>query len=655
MYARANLHKPTAVRARLVIGLLLLFAAGPPSGHAAAPSGGALPPFWEELASHANDAMTDLQQGHRLKLPGVMSGRMVRRCRDRITAAIASCARGMGARPIGCTGPITRSALALGALGNSQDVLWPAATQMSNGVGRFALLLRTVRRRSLRDCRPAPIGRVVPAVATWLDQGRRVVVEPVAPLPVGTRYRLQLPEILQVADFATRFTADGRLAPEPPSGHEDTPVLRFIDRSVAAGAEQDGVTVRPQLLLRFEPPIDLRQVRLGRRMAFVPLTDAEHPPGAFRTVMPPLLADAERVKAATPTIWPTVVLAPDSAEAHGLGIPATGLPHVSAIVQGSIDIPDPVSGKAEVVPYVITLPPRGTAPVPVVLLLHGLNGTGPSLLFQHADALAARGLAAAAIDFPLHGARKGATVFLDPLDAATFAVHTRHAISDVLYVVAALRAGRLLPPELALPAPVTVRLLGYSLGAMVGAAALGLDQAIGTSVLMAPAGDHTDWLWLPILQGLAVPPQGCVGGPMQGVACRTAGECNGGSCSANPVVSQLMLRYTMSYRSALAGVDPQTFASRAGGVNGRRAVLLEEGGIDGIVVSRATEWLAAALHADPTCRVRPEQPRTLCRFAGAGHELEGLADVRAVAYAFLASDGAQLGDGAPNRADLAAR
>jgi hypothetical protein len=97
----------------------------------------------------------------------------------------------------------------------------------------------------------------------------------------------------------------------------------------------------------------------------------------------------------------------------------------------------------------------------------------------------------------------------------------------------------------------------------------------------------------------------------------------------------------------VADVDPETWAARAGGPDGRRPVLVQLGTADEVIQPGNTAWLATTLGADPTCRLRPDAPQTLCAFPGEGHGLVNRDAPREQAHVFLASAGRDLGPDAP--------
>ncbi|MBI1947326.1 MAG: hypothetical protein HYS27_16650 [Deltaproteobacteria bacterium] len=94
------------------------------------------------------------------------------------------------------------------------------------------------------------------------------------------------------------------------------------------------------------------------------------------------------------------------------------MPHVDTVVSGSYRSLEHIDQRTlrrlpggpvdSEVPFVLTVPPHGDAPIPVVLFGHGLTTT-KELAYLIADAFAGLGLATLAIDLPFHGARSVCT------------------------------------------------------------------------------------------------------------------------------------------------------------------------------------------------------------------------------------------------------
>jgi uncharacterized protein len=123
----------------------------------------------------------------------------------------------------------------------------------------------------------------------------------------------------------------------------------------------------------------------------------------------------------------------------------------------------------------LLLRPQTEGPHAGVLLLHALSSDKEAMIRGFGRALAARGIAALALDAHLHGERKGSsTEPLGPLEYLDLAresiVEYRQAL-DYLETRADVDGHR-------------IGLLGYSLGAMMGAILAGVDKRVKASVLM---------------------------------------------------------------------------------------------------------------------------------------------------------------------------
>lgn len=119
--------------------------------------------------------------------------------------------------------------------------------------------------------------------------------------------------------------------------------------------------------------------------------------------------------------------------------------------------------------------PRAEGSFPCALLLHALSSDKEAMIRLFGRELSARGVAALALDAHLHGERKGSSTGpLGPLEYLNLARETiveyRQAL-DYLQTRPDVDGGR-------------VGLLGYSMGAMMGAILAGVDGRVKACVLM---------------------------------------------------------------------------------------------------------------------------------------------------------------------------
>jgi uncharacterized protein len=134
----------------------------------------------------------------------------------------------------------------------------------------------------------------------------------------------------------------------------------------------------------------------------------------------------------------------------------------------------------ERVPAIIDLP-TGDAPLPAVLLVHGLGSTKEHMTSSIGRALVQRGIATLAVDLPLHGDRfMGGDVrsLINPLEAA----HQWHrAIREVSYALRYLASHADVDRN-------QIGIAGYSLGAYVALVVAAKDPCI-RAVCLAAGGD----------------------------------------------------------------------------------------------------------------------------------------------------------------------
>lgn len=130
------------------------------------------------------------------------------------------------------------------------------------------------------------------------------------------------------------------------------------------------------------------------------------------------------------------------------------------------------------VPAALLLPAPGPRPAPAALLLHGYSASKDLMLESAGQALLRRGVASLAIDLPLHGERD------ELADSSLF----RNPLGLVRHWQSALEECRLALRYLGERADVDgarLALVGYSLGAYLGAAVAAREPAVRALVLAA--------------------------------------------------------------------------------------------------------------------------------------------------------------------------
>lgn len=133
----------------------------------------------------------------------------------------------------------------------------------------------------------------------------------------------------------------------------------------------------------------------------------------------------------------------------------------------------------ERVPAIIDLP-IGTAPLPGVLLVHGLGSTKEQMTGSIGRALVRRGIATLAVDLPMHGDRFVGDVrsLMNPIAVAQ---QWRRAIREVSYALRFLTAHADVDGN-------QIGIAGYSLGAYVALVVAANDPSI-RAVCLAAGGD----------------------------------------------------------------------------------------------------------------------------------------------------------------------
>lgn len=225
----------------------------------------------------------------------------------------------------------------------------------------------------------------------------------------------------------------------------------------------------------------------------------------------------------------------NSAATHpGLGVPCPALQRPTST---TICYPDPQQRSTQNVPVVLTRP-EGTMPEggwPVVIYVHGITGSREHML-GIAPALTLAGFVAIAIDHPLHGVPLGhplrvpgttertfdadldqdgniddsGTHFINLTSLASSRDNLRQAAIDQIHLLKSLGNVRLGIDGSETLNTDQVRLIGHSLGGIVGTTTLALTEEIGAATLAMPGGgiakllDGSETFGPRIAQGLAV-------------------------------------------------------------------------------------------------------------------------------------------------------
>src|SRR5687768_5622697 len=145
----------------------------------------------------------------------------------------------------------------------------------------------------------------------------------------------------------------------------------------------------------------------------------------------------------------------------------------------------------------IMLLPSADRPVPAALLLHGYSSTKERLIDGMGRALAARGIAALAIDLPLHGSRDDALFEQARSNPLSLMQHWRAAFAEARAAVQYLSSH---PPI----ANDRVALLGYSLGGYI-ALITAANEPLAKGVVIAASGDLPATPWTAMMRTIADP------------------------------------------------------------------------------------------------------------------------------------------------------
>lgn len=302
------------------------------------------------------------------------------------------------------------------------------------------------------------------------------------------------------------------------------------------------------------------------------------------------------------------------------------------------------AGRAETtnVPIRFLRPGDATDATPLVLLVPGHEMTAADMLAAHGPALAARGMAALAIDLPEQGARvTGGGTLLDVLDPGHLTLGLRQAAADVLAVARAARRCGFRLPDGTIYRPTAVRYFGFSLGAMVGTMVRSVSPDLGTTVLVAPGAGIARWLKLRILTEFGVPLVSCSSGPNAGQSCLSTGRCPPpGLCRRDPTAERVWTLIEPPYARISAGADPLTFATETTGDASSAPLLVVTGGEDAALHPELATRLADAYRMKPHSEhARRGSHSEFVQWPNLGHDLLEEPAVRRQVYDFLDSRG----------------
>jgi uncharacterized protein len=164
--------------------------------------------------------------------------------------------------------------------------------------------------------------------------------------------------------------------------------------------------------------------------------------------------------------------APDSEDI--LAVPHAGR-DVPAGVRQDLEI---VSGR-ERIPAVLLLP--RASPAPAALLLHGLGSRKERMIDTVGSALVRRGVAALAVDLPLHGARGGGSDDLRQVNPMQLVTHWSAAVTEAQVALDFLAGHAAVDGQ-------RVGIVGYSLGSFL-ANIVAADRPEVRAIVLAASGD----------------------------------------------------------------------------------------------------------------------------------------------------------------------
>lgn len=515
----------------------------------------------------------------------------------------------------------------------------------ADGIPARLRLLRDGQSFTLRPLQPLRMGRRYQLVVDAAPGQPETTDNPPAPIPTGESLEEIRHSVWPRPEAPSPFPA--AIDATWPDGADFSldatrTLLADLAHRVAPDSDSSAATV-PGFRLRW--PRALTAQDLSRlRFRFVPATataDGEtlH---TFRTRndRARLLAARERIRAerCVPLDWKPV--APDT------------IPRLRPFPQHVWSATLPSRDKQELrdgipatpVPMLLAVPGELDASTPLVVLLHGHSGDARSSFARHAGDLLERGLAVLALDLPDHGGRgERGTRFLSPLDPAAVADHMELAALDVIAAIEfAERCGIDLPGGTQWK-PSSFRYLGYSVGSMVGVMVRAIEDRIGTTVLLAAAGDLPGWMihHIPTALGSGRLRRVCVGGADAGRDCVQDPRClPPGICATDPDPFELSEQLSMPVGWALAASEPLAWARERTGSGSRAPLLLVTGGADWVLYPLLATRLTDALdmQADETGMRRGPHSRRIL-FPSLGHELRDDATVRELAADFLANRG----------------
>ncbi len=214
------------------------------------------------------------------------------------------------------------------------------------------------------------------------------------------------------------------------------------------------------------------------------------------------------------TFWVNDGTLNSTATHPGLGVPCAA-PVLQRPTSTTICYPNPQQRSTQTVPVLLTRP-AGTMPEggwPAVIFIHGITGDRSNML-GIAPALTAAGFVVIAIDQPLHGVAAGSPLrvpgttertfdadldqdgvidpsgsyFINLESLASSRDNLRQSAADQITLLRSLGGLRLGPDADETINTDAVRLVGHSLGGIVGTTTLALTDEIGAATLAMPGG-----------------------------------------------------------------------------------------------------------------------------------------------------------------------
>jgi uncharacterized protein len=164
---------------------------------------------------------------------------------------------------------------------------------------------------------------------------------------------------------------------------------------------------------------------------------------------------------------------------------------ILAVIRSARDVPNGTRFELEItdgrerVPATLLLP-RATTPVGAALLLHGFASHKELMADTIGDALLQRGVAALAMDLPLHGEREGALSDLRGSDPAHLLGTWSSAIEEARFALEYLGSHEAIDAR-------RLGLVGYSLGSFLANIVAG-ESATVRAVVLASSGDLPEGL-----------------------------------------------------------------------------------------------------------------------------------------------------------------